>query len=283
MLSNLIIEKYVRAALEEDLGHGHDITSEVTVPEGLRATASFVAREEGVLSGLVVALSAFSLVDSDLDMIVHARDGDPLTPGFEIASVEGAARSLLMAERVALNFMSHMSGISTMTHAYVRAVEGTAAEICDTRKTLPGLRPFQKYAVAMGGGTNHRYGLDDAILIKDNHIAIAGGVSQALGQAALLSSHMRKIEIEVDTLEQLQDVLEQGGADLVMLDNMTPDMLMQAVEMVEKSGSSIKLEASGGVTLETVAAIAQTGVNYISVGALTHSVKALDIGLDIQS
>ena len=280
MLNNLLIEKYIRAALEEDLGHGRDVTSEVCVPEGVRAGATLTAREDGVLAGLIVALSALSLVDSDLDLVVHANDGDPLTAGFEIAHIEGPARSLLMAERVALNYLSHMSGIATLTHRYVEAISGTGAEICDTRKTLPGLRAFQKYAVEIGGGVNHRYGLDDSILIKDNHIAMAGGdIAQLLEQVKLISGHTMKIQIEVDTLEQLELVLHSGKADIVLLDNMEPETLIKAVEMAK---GQIITEASGGVSLETVADIAQTGVDYISVGALTHSVTALDIGLDFR-
>ena len=279
MLSNLIIEKLVRAALEEDLGHGRDITSEVLVPEDARAHAVLKAREDGVLAGLIVALSAFSLVDPDFDMTIHAQDGDSIQSGKTIAEIEGPARSVLTAERTALNFMTHMSGIATMTSKYVQAIEGTAAEICDTRKTLPGLRTLQKYAVRMGGGSNHRFGLDDAILIKDNHIAVAGTIEQALTHAGLLGGHTLKIEIEVDTLEQLEEVLAHGGADIVMLDNMNAPTLKKAVEMAH---DQIKLEASGGITLDNVREIAETGVHYISVGALTHSAPALDIGLDIE-
>ena len=285
MLNNLIIEKHVRAALEEDLGHGRDVTSEFLIPAGETARAALVSRETGVLAGLIVALSAFSLTDAGFDMVVHAQDGDSLTPGQVIAEIEGPARALLTAERVALNFMSHMSGIATLTSRFVAEIEGTGAEITDTRKTIPNLRPFQKYAVTLGGGCNHRFGLDDAILIKDNHIAIAGGIEQALTQARLLAGHMLKIEIEVDTLAQLEEVLAHGGADIVMLDNMNITTLKKAVNLTKggrsKSTPSPVLEASGGVTLETVRKIAQTGVDYIAVGALTHSARALDIGLDI--
>lgn len=277
-LSNLHIEKAVRAALEEDLGHGRDITSECLIPLSEQATATLVAREEGILCGLMLALSAFSLTDIDFDMTVHKQDGDALEAGDVIAEITGPARALLTAERVALNFLTHLSGISTLTHQYVEEIKGTGAEICDTRKTIPGLRMFQKYAVSVGGGANHRFGLDDAILIKDNHIAIAGGISQALDQAHMLAGHMVKIEIEVDTLEQLQEVLENGKADVVMLDNMAPDMLKKGVEMVN---GTMAIEASGGVNMKSVRAIAETGVHYISVGALTHSAPSLDIGLDI--
>lgn len=279
MLNNLIIEKHVRAALEEDLGHGRDVTSEVLIPVSEQAKAALVAREDGVLCGLIVALSAFSLTAPDFDMVIHAQDGDEIKAGQTIAEIEGPARSLLTAERVALNFMSHMSGIATLTNKFVKEIESTGAEICDTRKTLPNLRPFQKYAVSTGGGSNHRFGLDDAILIKDNHIAIAGGISQALEQASLLAGHTLKIEIEVDTLQQLEEVLAVGHADIVMLDNMDLKTLKTAIDMVN---GQIVTEASGGVTLDTVKKIAQTGVNYISIGALTHSAPSLDIGLDIK-
>lgn len=264
--------------MEEDLGHGRDITSECLIPLSEQATATLVAREEGILCGLMLALSAFSLTDIDFDMTVHKQDGDALEPGDVIAEITGPARALLTAERVALNFLTHLSGIATLTNQYVEEIKGTGAEICDTRKTIPGLRMFQKYAVSIGGGANHRFGLDDAILIKDNHIAIAGGISQALDQAHMLAGHMVKIEIEVDTLEQLQEVLENGKADVVMLDNMAPDMLKEGVEMVN---GTMAIEASGGVNMKTVRAIAETGVHYISVGALTHSAPSLDIGLDI--
>lgn len=279
MLLPLTIEKHVRAALEEDLGHGYDITSNSLIPENVRAKAAFVAREEGVLAGLMVALSAFSFMSPDFDMMIHAQDGDAVGAGKIIAEVEGPARALLSAERVALNFMTHMSGIATMTNHFVSEIEGTGADICDTRKTLPGLRLFQKYAVSVGGGANHRFGLDDAILIKDNHIAIAGGIAPALDQAKLMAGHTVKIEIEVDTLEQLQEVLDNGSADIVMLDNMPPETLKKAVEMVN---GALITEASGGVMLDTVADIAKTGVDMISIGALTHSAPSLDIGLDIE-
>ena len=277
-LSNLHIERIVRMALEEDLGHGHDITSETLIPVSEHATATIRARQSGVLAGLMLALSAFSLTDIDFDMTVHKQDGEWLDEGEVIAEITGPARSLLTAERVALNFLTHLSGIATLTHKYVEEIKGTGAEICDTRKTIPGLRMFQKYAISIGGGANHRFGLDDAILIKDNHIAIAGGIDQALNQAKMLAGHMVKIEIEVDTLEQLQEVLDNGNADVVMLDNMDAKMMKKGVDMV---GGRMAIEASGGVNLETVRAIAESGVHYISVGALTHSAPALDIALDI--
>jgi nicotinate-nucleotide pyrophosphorylase (carboxylating) len=278
-LSNLYIEKYVRAALEEDLGHGRDVTSDFLIPASESATGILRARQGGVLCGLMLALTAFSLSDIDFDMTVHKQDSDRLEAGDIIAEISGPARALLSAERTALNFLTHLSGIASLTAQYVEEIKGTGAEICDTRKTIPGLRLLQKYAVYTGGGSNHRFGLDDAILIKDNHIAIAGGIGAALDQAHMLAGHMLKIEIEVDTLEQLEEVLDNGKADIVMLDNMPPETIKKAVGMVD---GRMTIEASGGVTLKTVRKIAQAGVHYISVGALTHSAPALDIALDIE-
>jgi len=277
-LPSILIEDMVRAALKEDLGHGHDITSQSVIPGDANARAVFNAREEGVLAGLIPALSTFSHIDPDFTFEVFAQDGDILEAGQEIASVEGPAAALLMAERVALNFMIHMSGIATLTRRYVLAVQGTKAKITDTRKTLPHLRTIQKYAVRAGGGYNHRFGLDDMILIKDNHITIAGGIDQVLNRAQDNIGHAVKIEIEVDTLEQLEQVLNHGGADIVMLDNFELSDLEKAVKRVN---GALVTEASGGVNLHTVSDIAQTGVDYISVGGLTHSAPALDIGLDI--
>ncbi len=278
-LPSLLIEETVKAALKEDLGHGFDVTSQLLIPAQETAKAIIKSREDGILAGLIVALSAFSLTDIDFDMEIHAQDGAKIEAGDTIATIEGPARSLLTAERIALNFLQHMSGIASLTGKYVEAVKETGVEICDTRKTIPGLRLFQKYAVFMGGGSNHRFGLDDAILIKDNHIAVAGGIAEALDQAYMLASHMRKIEIEVDTLDQLEDVLANGKADIVMLDNFDIKDLEKAVKLINRS---MPCEASGGVNLDTVRAIAETGVDYISVGALTHSAIALDIGLDIE-
>lgn len=279
-LSPLIIEDAVKAALKEDLGHGFDATSNILIPAGASARGLIKARGNGRLAGLIVALSAFSLTDVDFDMTIHAEDGADLKTGDVIAEIEGPARSLLTAERVALNFLSHMSGIATLTARYVDLVKDTGVEICDTRKTLPGLRIFQKYAVEIGGGSNHRFGLDDAVLIKDNHIAVAGGISEALDQAYMLAGHTKKIEIEVDTLEQLEEVLANGKADIVMLDNFDLKALEKGVQMAK---GQVTTEASGGVTLETVQKIAETGVDYISIGALTNSAQALDIALDIEA
>lgn len=274
----LIIDDIVRRALLEDLGHGRDITSESVIPASKKAKADMAARSAGTLAGLDAAIAAFRLTDSTLKLTTHADDGDLLEAGQKILTVEGSARSLLAAERTALNFLSHLSGIATQTRTYVTAVQGTGATIVCTRKTLPGLRSLQKQAIVMGGGSNHRFGLDDAVLIKDNHIALAGGIEHALRAARKNAGHMVKIEAEVDTLEQLETVLAHD-VDAVLLDNMAPDTLRKAVAM---AAGRVLTEASGGITLATVRTVAETGVNLISVGALTHSVTALDIGLDIE-
>ncbi len=279
MISALFIEDAVRAALKEDLGHGHDITSECVVPMDSTVTATVNARKAGRLAGIVPGLTAFMLTDPDFEIDVLKQDGEDVTSGEDIATITGPARALLTAERTALNFMTHLSGIATLTQAYVKAIEDTNAKIVDTRKTLPGLRAFQKQAVRLGGGMNHRFGLDDAILIKDNHITLAGGIYPALAMAKSNAGHLVKIEIEVDTMDQLEEVLHHGGADVIMLDNFTIADLQKAVDLV---AGKFPLESSGGVNLDTVRAIAETGVNYISIGALTHSAPALDIGLDIK-
>ncbi len=284
MLNPFLIEDTVRAALKEDLGHGHDVTSQAIIPGSVNAQGVLRSRAPGRLAGLIPALTAFSLSDPDFSFDIFVQDGDLLVEGQEIAVIKGPAREMLGAERVGLNFLCHMSGIATLTTLYVDAVDGMQAKICDTRKTLPGLRIFEKHAVLMGGGHNHRFGLDDAILIKDNHIAVAGGINVALECALEAAGHTLKIEIEVDTLDQLNQVLEFNekntfGADIVMLDNMDLKTLQKAVDMTK---GKIITEASGGVMLETVGAIAKTGVDYISVGALTQSASALDIGLDIE-
>ncbi len=276
-LSNLIIEPAVRAALAEDLGRAGDVTTEATVPADKTAHAVIAVRAAGRIAGLDVARCAFRLVDPSLKIAVALRDGSDAKPGDATCHIEGNARSILSAERVALNFMGHMSGIATATAAFVKAIEGTGARITCTRKTTPNLRAFEKYAVRAGGGVNHRFGLDDGILIKDNHIAVAGGVTAALDAAKARAGHMLRIEIEVDTLDQLKEALD-GGAHAVLLDNMDPDTLRKAVE-INKGRAT--LEASGGITLETVRAKAETGVDLLSVGWLTHSAPSLDLGLDI--
>lgn len=282
MLPNLLIEKIVRAALEEDLGHGQDITTSLVVPESAQGHAQIIAKEDGILAGLILSLSAFSLIDAELDIVVHVNDGDEIQKDQVIAEIVGASHSLLMAERTALNFLSHLSGIATLTHRCIEKIKEVSplTEICDTRKTLPGLRVLQKYAVRCGGGTNHRFGLDDAILIKDNHIQAAGGIENALTHISLLKPPMRKVEIEVDSLDQLQIVINAGGVDSILLDNFTPKDIEKAIEITPEN---IPLEASGGITLDNLVDFAKTGISYISMGALTHSAKALDISLDIKN
>lgn len=278
-LSPLLVEPLVRAELLEDLGLGGDVTSDATIPPGTRALVALVSREAGVLAGLECALTAFRLADPHVKIDVGLRDGARLRPGSRIAAIAGDARGLLVAERTALNFLGRLSGIATATAAYVAACTGTRATIAETRKTTPGLRALEKYAVRVGGGRNHRLRLDDAVLVKDNHIAIAGGVAQALSAVRAHLGHLVKVEIEVDTLEQLDRVLAlPGAADAVLLDNFSTADLAEAVR---RAAGRVVLEASGGVRLETVAAIAATGVDVISAGALTQSSRALDIGLDV--
>ncbi len=273
----LLVEPVVRRALEEDLGRAGDITSALTVPGNRRARARLVARRPGTIAGLIAAECAFRLVDPGLKFSAKEPDGATVKSGATLAIVEGAARSILTAERVALNFAGHLSGVATATRALVNAVKGTKARIVCTRKTTPGLRAFEKYAVRCGGGFNHRFGLDDAVLIKDNHIAAAGGIGAAVGRVRSGAGHMLKIEVEVDTLEQLEECLKLG-VDTVLLDNMSIARLKRAVTMAR--GRAV-LEASGNVSLATVRAIARTGVDYISSGAITHSAPSLDVALDL--
>lgn len=274
----LIIEPIVRAALLEDLGRAGDVTTDAVVPADLKAVGKLAARKEGRVAGLAVAMAAFRLLDPAAEFAVNYDDGHDVPAGGVIAKVHTTARGLLTAERTALNLMGRMSGIATATRALVQAVEGTKARIVCTRKTTPGLRSLEKWAVKLGGGANHRFGLDDAVLIKDNHIAIAGGVRAAVEAARAAVGHMVKIEVEVDTLDQLAELLAIGGADVVLLDNMGPATLAQAVKMCE---GRLLTEASGNVTLETVRAIAESGVDMISVGWITHSAANFDIGLDM--
>ena len=278
MLNRLLIETAVRAALIEDLGRAGDITSQAVIPATKQASAVIVARKSGVLCGIAFAETAFRLAEPELKISTHKQDGDALREGDVIARISGPARGMLSAERVALNYLCHLSGIASLTAKFVNEVAHTKARIADTRKTTPGLRAFQKYAVHCGGGMNHRLGLDDAVLIKDNHIAVADGVVPALRSAKAAVGHLVKIEIEVDTLAQLSDVIAEG-ADVVLLDNMSNDQLRQAVAMV---GGKMLCEASGNVTLASVRAIAEAGVDIISSGALTHSAPNLDLGLDIK-
>jgi len=273
----IMLEPLVRMALLEDLGRAGDITTDALVPAEAAAEAAFVARQPGVIAGLDLARLAFELVDPRVGMEVVAGDGATVAPGDTVARLRGPARAILTGERVALNFLGHLSGIATATASIVQAIEGYGARVVCTRKTTPGLRAVEKYAVRCGGGANHRFGLDDAILIKDNHIAVAGGVVPALRLARAAAGHLVKIEIEVDSLAQLAEVLSIG-ADAVLLDNMTPDMLREAVGMVD--GRCIT-EASGRVDRQSAPAIAASGVDLISVGWMTHSAAVLDIGLDI--
>ena len=276
-INPLQIETMVRAALDEDLGRAGDITSLATIPAGRQATADFVLRKPGTIAGLAFAETAFRLLDPTIRFERFAEDGQALTERTTLARVSGPALAILSGERVAPNYLGRLSGIASLTARYVKAVEGTTAKIVCTRKTTPGLRAAEKYAVKCGGGANHRFGLDDAVLIKDNHIAVAGGIVPALRAAKAAVGHLVKIEIEVDTLDQLREVIAEG-ADVVLLDNMGPDTLREAVQMI---GGRLKSEASGGVNLDSVRAIAESGVDMISIGALTHSASVLDIGLDI--
>lgn len=271
----LVVEA-VRAALAEDLGLAGDITSAATLPPDATATATMSTREAGVIAGLALAAEAFRQIGG-VSFEPMVADGASVAKGEVVARVSGNARQLLGAERVALNFVNHLSGIATLTRNYVQAVEGTGAKVTDTRKTTPGLRSFQKYAVRCGGGSNHRYGLDDAILIKDNHIAVAGGVAKAYAAARAFAGHLTAIEIEVTTIEELQEAYG-AGARIILLDNMDNDTLRQAVKLV---GGKAVLEASGGVTLERIRGIAETGVDYISTSQITMGAKPLDLGLDV--
>lgn len=272
----LLIEPIVRRALEEDLGRAGDITSQLTIPAEAKAAARLVARKPGAIAGLMVAEFAFALVDPSLKFTTHHADGSTVATNTVLATIEGPARAILTAERVALNFTGHLSGIATATRALVDAVAGTKTRIACTRKTTPGLRLLEKYAVRCGGGFNHRFGLDDAVLIKDNHLAASGGIAAAIARVRAGLGHMAKIELEVDTLAQLEEALALG-VDTVLLDNMPVEMLRRAVAL---TGGRAVLEASGNVTLSTVRAIAESGVDYISSGAITHSAPSLDVGLD---
>ena len=272
----IMVEPAVRAALLEDLGRAGDLTTDSIVPADARTECVLMARQPGVVCGLDYAISAFRLIDPAITVTVDRPDGTRLQPGDRIATVSGPARGILTAERVALNFLCHLSGVASATRGIADAIAGTRAQVCCTRKTMPGLRAAQKYAVRVGGGSNHRFGLDDAVLIKDNHVAIAGGVRAAVERARAGVGHLVKIELEVDTLAQLEEALSLR-VDAVLLDNMGPDMLRQAVAMVD--GRAIT-EASGRIRPETAPAIAASGVDLLSVGWLTHSATVLDIGLD---
>lgn len=278
-LPALLIEPMVRAALSEDLGALGDITTDSVVPPGTAAVARLVARSGGTIAGLDLVRATFGLVDPSLRLAFNANDGATVPPDTTLAQIEGNARGILVGERVALNFLGHLSGIATTTARYVAATKGTRARICCTRKTTPGLRALEKYAVRTGGGSNHRFGLFDGVLIKDNHIAVAGGIAPAVERARAGAGHMVKIEVEIDRLDQLDEALA-AKADIIMLDNMSLAHMRTAVTRV--AGRAL-LEASGGVTEARVAEIAATGVDLISVGWITHSAPTLDVALDIDT
>jgi len=278
-ISPFAIDEAITRALDEDLGRAGDVTSIATIPEGTRGRAVMAARAAGTIAGLPIAAAVLRKLDPAIEITPHARDGATVAAKTALLTVAGDARALLAAERTALNFVGHLSGIATAAAEFVRLIAHTKARVCCTRKTTPGLRALQKYAVRCGGGFNHRFGLDDAILIKDNHIAVAGGIRPVLERAKAAAGHLVKIEIEVDTLEQLKTVLEVGLADAVLLDNMSPATMKQAVAMV---AGRMTIEASGGITHASAAAIAESGVDYLSSGAITHSSPNLDVGLDIE-
>ena len=279
VLDDVLLKPLVEDALAEDLGRRGDVTSQATIPADMQAQLQIKARQSGVICGMDLARLSFALVDASIEFVAQVQDGETVAAGAVLATVKGNARHLLTAERTALNFMTHLSGIATATRQIVDSVAQYPAQITCTRKTIPGLRIVQKYAVRCGGGRNHRLGLDDAILIKDNHIAIVGDIKTAIEQAQHFAGHLIPIEVEVDTLEQLEQALE-AGVSLVLLDNMSPEILSQAVAMCK---GRAKTEASGGITPETVRAAASTGVDFIAMGYLTHSTTALDIGLDFSA
>ena len=278
-LSPLEIDAAVTRALAEDLGRAGDVTSVATIREGTRARAVVVARQAGTIAGLPLVEAAVRKLDASAAITAHQRDGARVAGETALLTIAGDARAVLAAERTALNFLGHLSGIATAAAAFVQRIAHTQARVCCTRKTAPGLRALAKYAVCCGGGFNHRFGLDDAILIKDNHIAVAGGITAVLQRAKAVAGHLVKIEIEVDTLDQLREVLGAGGADVALLDNMSHADMRRAVEMV---GGRFELEASGGITLDSIAEIAKTGVDYASSGWITHSAPNLDVALDIE-
>ncbi|HLP68176.1 MAG TPA: carboxylating nicotinate-nucleotide diphosphorylase [Rhizobium sp.] len=291
VLPALMIEDQVRAALVEDLGRAGDITTYATIAPERVATAEMNSREEGVVAGIELARAAFRIVDPSVVFEAMAADGDRVGPGTPIARVSGPARSLLSAERVALNFLMHLSGVASYTARFADEIAHTRARVTCTRKTLPGLRAAEKHAVRLGGGSNHRFGLDDAILIKDNHIAVCGGVAEAVRAARAYAGHLVKVEVEVDTLEQMREALT-AEPDAILLDNMGPETLREAVAINRthsgldeaayvKAGRRVMLEASGNVNLSTIRAIAETGVDYISTSKITMAAPTLDIGLDV--
>jgi nicotinate-nucleotide pyrophosphorylase (carboxylating) len=278
MLPRHLVNEAIARALAEDVGRG-DLTTDALIDPGARAVAVLAAREAGIIAGLDLADAAFRALDPDVAFVRTIDDGGRVAPGAQVARVSGSTRALLSAERVALNFLTHLSGVATLTDRYAAAVRGTRARIVDTRKTLPGLRAFQKYAVRLGGGSNHRFGLDDAVMIKDNHVAAAGSVGTAITRVRGQVGHMVRISCEVDRIDQIEEALG-AGVDVLLLDNMDVPTLRRAVTVIDGRAMT---EASGGVSLDTVAAIAATGVDVISVGRLTHSAPSLDIGLDFEA
>ena len=274
LLYNKQIDKIIELSLEEDIGSG-DITTLSTIPEGTGAYGRFIAKQDGVICGIDIAKKVFAIIDDSVQFISHKKDGDEIKTGDVIAEVSGDARAMLTAERTALNIMQRLSGVATRTAECVKLVEGTGAKIADTRKTTPGMRALEKYAVRMGGGTNHRFNLADGVLIKDNHIAAAGGIKQAVKNARKIIPHTLKIEVEVETFEQLAEALE-AGADIIMLDNMSNEDMARAVKITD--GRAL-LEASGNMDRRNLREVAETGVDIISIGALTHTIKAVDISL----
>lgn len=276
MVNPIYIDNLIKTALLEDMNY-LDTTTDYLIPREQEGSARFLAKAEGVLCGMDIALRVFELLQPDFQAEVFFHDGDIVKKGDILARVSGKMRTLLKGERTALNLLQHMSGIATATNEAVKLVEGTRASIADTRKTLPGLRPLQKYAVTVGGGRNHRYNLSDAAMLKDNHIDACGGIANAVGALKGKLGHMVKTEVEVRSLEELKEALT-AGADVIMLDNMSPELMKQAVEIT--NGRAL-LEASGGITAETLREAALSGVDIISIGALTHSVKAFDISMKI--
>ncbi|WEX87614.1 carboxylating nicotinate-nucleotide diphosphorylase [Sinorhizobium garamanticum] len=290
-LPALMVEDQVRAALLEDLGRAGDITTLSTIGPDVTASADMRVRDAGVIAGLELARTAFRLIDPSIRFDALAADGDRAAPGTTIARISGRARGLLSAERVALNFLMHLSGIASYTAKFADEIADTAAKVCCTRKTIPGLRALEKYAVRLGGGSNHRYGLDDAVLIKDNHIAVSGGVADAIRAARAYCGHLVKVEVEVDGLAQMREALT-AAPDVILLDNMGPDLLREAVAVnaehwrlsaadYASDPRRTRLEASGNVRMDTIRAIAETGVDYISTSKITMAAPTLDIGLDV--
>ena len=280
-LPTFLVYRAVSETLKEDLGRAGDVTTDAIIPIDAKATVQIKTRQPGTVAGTQFVEAAIKTFDHDAAISVTKPDGSNVKPGDTVVEINAKTRAILTAERTALNYLGHLSGIASLTASFVGEISGTTANICCTRKTTPGLRDFEKYAVRAGGGMNHRFGLDDAILIKDNHIAAAGSINNAIKSALNHAGHMLKIEVEVDDLSQLEEALSHP-IDAILLDNMSNDELHQAVKMVASSGRKIVTEASGGVNLKTVKSIAKTGVNLISVGALTHSAPCLDLGLDFE-